>query len=125
YRTRTVQARTSGIQRLARALESAGIKPGPAAVMADLARGRARTAAKMADLPVALEGRFTGHHALMCRLIPDRIKVLGAAAADLDTRIRDKAAPWQREMGLLKTIPGSGDAVARAWIAGTGPDPHQ
>ena len=43
YRTRTVQARTSGIQRLARALESAGIKPGPAAVMADLARGRART----------------------------------------------------------------------------------
>jgi hypothetical protein len=30
--------------------------------------GRARAAAKMADLSMALEGRFTNHHALMCRL---------------------------------------------------------
>jgi transposase len=36
--------------------------------MADLAWGRARAAAKMADLSMALEGRFTDHHALMCRL---------------------------------------------------------
>jgi len=35
------------------------------AVMADLAIGRARTAAKLADLSMALEGRFTCHHALM------------------------------------------------------------
>jgi transposase len=137
---KTVQARTSEIQRLGKALESAGIKLGSVAssitgasatamiealidgerrgpVMADLARGRARTAAKMADLSMALEGRFTDHHALMCRLHLDRIKVHDAAVAGLDTRIRDKAAPWQRETDLLKTIPGFGDVVAWTWIA--------
>jgi transposase len=148
YRIKTVQARTSEIQRLGKALESAGIKLGSVAsditgqgptamiealidgerrgpVMADLARGRARTAAKMADLSMALEGRFTDHHALMCRLHLDRIKALDAAAADLDTRIRDKAAPWQREIDLLKTIPGFGDVAAWTWIAEIGPAPHQ
>jgi transposase len=148
YRIKTVQARTSEIQRLGKALESAGIKLGSVAsgitgqgptamiealidgerrgpVMADLARGRARTAAKMADLSMALEGRFTDHHALMCRLHRDRIEILDTAVADLDTRARDKAAPWQREIDLLKTIPGFGDVVAWAWIAEIGPAPHQ
>ena len=148
YRMKSVQARTSEIQRLGKALESAGIKLGSVAsgitgqgptamiealidgerrgaVMADLALGRARTAAKMADLAMALEGRFTDHHALMCRLHLDRIKIHDAAAADLDKRIRAKTAPWQRETGLLKTIPGFGDTVAWAWIAEIGPAPHQ
>ena len=92
YRMKTVQARTSEIQRQHKALESAGISFGPVAsditgkgpsamidalidgerrgpVMADLAQGRARTAAKMADLSMALEGLFTEHHALMPRLL--------------------------------------------------------
>ena len=148
YRSKTVQARTSEIQRLDKTLESAGIKlgsvasditgKGPAAmiealidgerrgkVMADLAKGRARAAGKLADLSMALEGRFTGHHALMCRLILDRIKVHDVAVADLDTRIKDKAAPWQREIDLLTTIPGFGDVVAWTWIAEIGPAPHQ
>ena len=116
YRIKTVQARTSEIQRLGKALESAGIKLGSVAsditgqgstamigalvdgerrgpVMADLARGRARTAAKMADLSMALEGRFTDHHALMCRLHRDRIEILDAAVADLDKQIKPKAVP--------------------------------
>jgi transposase len=148
YRIKTVQARTSEIQRLDKALESAGIKLGPVAsgitgkgptamieklidgerrgkVMADLAIGRARSAGKLADLSMALEGRFTDHHALMCRLHRDRIKVFDAAVADLDGRIAALAAPWQREISLLKTIPGAGDVVAWAWIAEIGPAPHQ
>ena len=148
YRVKTVQARTSEIQRLGKALESAGIKLGSVAsdiagkgptamiealidgerrgaVMADLAMGRARTAAKLADLSMALEGRFTDHHALMCRLHLDRIKVHDAAVDDLDKRIKAKAAPWQREIDLLKTIPGFGDTAAWAWIAEIGPSPHQ
>jgi len=148
YRVKTVQARTSEIQRLGKALESVGIKPGSVAsditgkgptamiealidgerrgaVMADLAMGRARTAAKLADLSMALEGRFTDHHALMCRLHLDRIKVRDAAVDDPDKRIKAKAAPWQPEIDLLKTIPGFGDTAARAWIAGIGPAPHQ
>ena len=148
YRVKKVQARTSEIQRLDKTLESAGIKlgsvasgitgKGPAAmiealidgerrgkVMADLAIGRMRTAGKLADLSMALEGRFTDHHAQMCRLILDQVKVLDAAVEDLDKRIAALAVPWQRETGLLKTIPGFGDIVAWAWIAEIGPAPHQ
>ncbi len=120
YRMKTVQARTSEIQRLAKALESAGIKLGSVAsditgksatamiealtgrerrgqVLADLAIGRMRTAGKLADLSQALAGRFTEHHALLCRLHLDRIAGFGAAAGDLDQRIAGKAARWQRE----------------------------
>ena len=90
YRMKTVQARACQIQRLQKTLETAGIKLSSVvsdvtgvsatamiealtggerrgAVLADLAQGRLRTAGKMADLPVALAGRFTDHHALMCR----------------------------------------------------------
>ena len=148
YRSKTVQARTSEIQRLDKTLESAGIKlgsvasgitgKGPAAmiealidgerrgkVMADLAKGRARAAGKLADLSMALEGRFTGHHALMCRLILDRIRVHDTAIGGLDKQIAGLAAVWQREIDLLKTIPGFGDVVAWTWIAEIGPAPHQ
>lgn len=145
-RTKKVQARTSDIQRLGKTLESAGIKlgsvasgitgKGPSAmiealidgerrgaVMADLAIGRAR--AKMADLATALEGRFTDHHAVMCRLHLDAIALHDAGIADLDARIAAGAAPWRRETDLLKTIPGFGDTAARTWIAEIGPAPHE
>jgi transposase len=148
YRSKTVQARTSEIQRLDKTLESAGIKlgsvasditgKGPAAmiealidgerrgkVMADLAKGRARAAGKLADLSMALEGRFTEHHALMCRLILDRIRVHDTAIGGLDKQIAGLAAARQREIDLLKTIPGFGDVVAWTWIAEIGPAPHQ
>ena len=147
YRMETVQARTSEIQRLAKALESAGIKLGSVvseitgvsatamidalidgerrgAVLADLARGRMRTAGKLADLSMALAGRFTEHHALLCRLHRDRIAGFDTAAADLDERIAGKAARWHREAGLLTTVPGFGDVVASAWLAEIGPAPH-
>ena len=147
YRMKTVQARTSEIQRLAKALESAGIKLGSVAssitgtsstamiealidgerrggVLADLAIGRMRTAGKLTDLSMALAGRFTGHHALLCRLHLDRIAVFDDAVDGLDKRIAGKAARWQREQDLLKTLPGFGDVVAQAWLGEIGPAPH-
>jgi transposase len=147
YRIKTVQARTSEIQRLGKALESAGIKLGSVAssitgvsatamidalidgerrggVLADLAKGRMRTAGKMTDLSMALAGRFTDHHALLCRLHRDRIKLFDDAVAGLEAQIAAKAAPWARELDLLKTIPGFGDAVAQAWLGEIGPAPH-
>src|SRR5260370_25677798 len=128
---KAVEARTSEIQRLAEALESAGIKVGSVAseiigvsataviealiggerrgpALADLAKGGMRTAGKLAGLSMALAGRFTGHHALLCRLHRDRIAVFDTAVAALDERIAGKAARWQREAGLLKTVPGFG-----------------
>jgi transposase len=148
YKMKTVQARTSEIQRLAKALESAGIKLGSVAssitgtsstamiealidgerrgaVLADLAKGRMRTAGKLADLSMALAGRFTEHHALLCRLHQNRIAGFDAAVADLDERVAGKAARWQREAGLLTSIPGFGDVVAQAWLGEIGPAPHR
>ena len=147
YRMKTVQARTSEIQRLGKALESAGIKLGSVAssitcqsatamiealidgerrggVLADLAIGRMRTAGKLADLSMALAGRFTDHHALLCRLHLDRIAVFDDAVDGLDKRIAGKAGRWQRETGLLTSVPGFGDVVAQAWLGEIGPAPH-
>ena len=148
YRQRKVQARTSEVQRLGKTLETAGIKLGSVAseitgvgplemiealingerrgaVMAEKARGAARRPEKMASMARALEGRFTGHHASMCRLILDQVRALDQAIAGVEAQVTGKAAAWEREIALLKTIPGAGDAVAWAWIAGIGPAPHQ
>jgi transposase len=148
YRMKTIQARTSEIQRLQKTLESAGIKLSSvvsdvtglsamamigalidgerrAAVLADLAQGRMRTRAKMADLSMALAGRFTDHHAMMCRLHLDRIRLFDEAVADLEIRIAPLVARYSREAELLKTIPGFGDVVAAGWLGAIGPAPHR
>jgi transposase len=148
YRMKTVQARASEVQRLQKTLETAGIKLSSAAsdvtgvsatamiealidgerrgaVLAGLAQGRMRTRAKMADLSMALAGRFTDHHAMMCRLHLDRIRLLDQAAADLEIRIAPRVARYAREAELLKTIPGFGDVVAAGWLGAIGPAPHE
>ena len=148
YRMKTVQARTSEIQRLHKALESAGIKLGSVLsdltgvsgrlmvdalidgerrgqVLADLARGSLRSAGKQADLSMALTARFTEHHAMLCRLHRDQIKLADHAIAGLDAQIAGRAGRWPRELGLLTSVPGFGDVVSAAWLAEIGPAPHR
>jgi transposase len=148
YRVKTVQARTSEIQRLHKTLEPAGVKLSPVvpdvtggsatamiealisgerrgAVMADLARTRLRTAGKMTDLSMALTGRFTEHHALMGRLHLDRIKVFDDAVRDLDGKIAPLVARYPRPAELLRSLPGFGDVVVAGWTGAIGPAPHQ
>ena len=139
YRVKTVQARTSEIQRLSKALESAGIKLGSVAseltgksatamiealidgerrgpVLADLAIGRMRTAGKLAGLSQALAGRFTDHHALLCRLHRDRIALFDTAIAGLEEKITGKAAPWQRSRTCCGPSRASGtQSRRRGW----------
>jgi transposase len=147
YRVKTVQARTSEIQRLQKTLESAGIKldsvvsdiTGASStamiealisgerrgkVLADLALGRMRTAGKMADLSMALTGRFTDHHALMCRLHLDRLKLFSDAIGDIDAKISPLVSRYAREAELLGTLPGFGDVVVAGWLGAIGPAPH-
>jgi transposase len=148
YRMKTVQARTSEIQRLQKTLETAGIKlssvvsdvTGTSAtamiealisgerrgtVMAALAQTRLRTAGKMADLSMALTGRFTDHHALMCRLHLDRIKIFDDAVAGLDEHITRLTARYPDAVSLLKTLPGFGDVIVAGWLGAIGPAPHE
>src|SRR5919197_2091221 len=93
-RTKVAQQRVREIARLGNTLQDAGIKLDSVAcsiatqsgramiealidgerrgpVLAQLAKGRMR--AKIADLSMALEGRFGDHHAVMCRLHLDHI----------------------------------------------------
>ena len=148
YRMKTVQARTSEIQRLHKALESAGIKLGSVLsditgvsarrmvdalidgerrgqVLADMAKGSLRSAGKQADLSMALTARFTDHHAMLCRLHRDQIKLADHAIAGLDGQIAGMAGRWPRQLGLLNSVPGFGEVVSAAWLAEIGPEPHR
>jgi len=89
-------------------------------VLADLARGKMR--AKIADLSMALEGRFGDHHALMCRLHLDHTGHLQAMITRLDAQIEAMMTPFQCWRDLLATIPGIGRHAAAAVISeiGTG-----
>ena len=148
YRMKTVQARASEIQRLRKTLETAGVKLSSVvsdvtgvsatamiealtggerrgAVLADLAQGRLRTAGKMADLSMALTGRFTDHHALMCRLHRDRISMFDDAVGDLDAKIAPLVARYPDAAALLRTLPGFGEVVTAGWLGAIGPAPHR
>ena len=93
-----------------------GERRGP--VLAQLAKGTMR--AKIADLSMALEGRFGDHHALMCRLHLDHIDHLEAAITRLDARIEQMMEPFQCWRDLLATIPGIGRHAAAAVISEIG-----
>jgi transposase len=141
YRAKIVQQRVSEIARLGNTLQDAGIKIDSVAssiatksgramiealidgerrgpVLAELAKGTMR--AKIADLSMALEGRFSDHHALMCRLHLDHIDHLETAIAQLDARIEEMMKSFQRWRNLLITIPGIGRHAAAAVISEIG-----
>ena len=141
YRAKVAGQRVSEIARLGNVLQDAGIKIDSVAssiatksgramiealidgerrgpVLAELARGKMR--AKIADLSMALEGRFGDHHALMCRLHLDHIDHLEAMIARLDAQIEAMMAPFQCWRDLLATIPGIGPLSAAAVISEIG-----
>jgi transposase len=143
YRTKIVQSRTSELQRLGGVLQDAGIKIDSVAssiatksgramiealidgerrgqVLAELAKGKMR--AKIPDLPVALEGRFGEHHALMCRLHLDHIDHLEAMTTALDAQIEAMMTPFRAARDLLTTVPGIGPLAAAAVISEIGAD---
>jgi transposase len=143
YRTKVTQQRVSEIARLGAVLQDAGIKIDSVAssiatrsgwamiealidgerrgpVLADLAKGKMR--AKIADLSMALEGRFGDHHALMCRLHLDHTDHLEAMIAKLDAQVEAMMTPFRAARDLLTTIPGIGPLSAAAVISEIGAD---
>ena len=143
YRTTLVQERTRELQRLEKILEDAGIKLTSVAthtlgvsgramiealiagerdpqVLADMARARMRT--KIPALREALTGRFSEHHAFLCRTMIDRIDAVTATVNTLTARIEHEIAPLQTEVERLSTIPGVGTHHAQVILAEIGTD---
>jgi transposase len=134
YRAKVARQRVSEVSRLGDVLQDAGIKLDSVAwsvstksgrrmieslidgerrgaVLADLALGKVRS--KIPDLPVALEGRFGEHHAMLCRLHLDHTGYLEKMIAGLEARIEAMTEPFRAARDLLITIPGDRRAVCR------------
>ena len=89
-------------------------------VMAEMALTRMRP--KIAELQLALEGRFDDHHALMLSLHLGHIDQLTATIERLDGEVRRALDPFAEQVRLLCTIPGIGQRVAEVVIAEIGVD---
>jgi len=143
YRCKLVQDATAERNRLIKLLESANIKLASVASdvfgvsgwamlqalvegkqtpaeMAQLAKRRMRR--KLAELERALHGRLDEHHRFLLGAQMRRIEATEADVAALDQRLREKLAPYSREMRLLKQIPGVDWVIAATIIAEIGVD---
>jgi transposase len=143
YRAVLVNERTREKQRLEKELEDAGIKLSIVAtdslgvsgramlealiqgeqdpqVLADLARGRLRV--KIPALQQAMLGRFTQHHAFLCRMHLDRIDQIDRDITVLSARIEDEMVPFRDALTRLDTVPGINQHTAEVIIAETGGD---
>ena len=143
YRKAKIQERTREVQRVEKTLQDAGIKLSSVAsevlgvsarkmldalisgthdpeVLADLAKGTLRK--KIPALREALEGRFTGHHALLVGQMLSQIDFLDETIATLSERIAELTRPFSRELELLDTIPGVDKRAAEMLLAEIGPD---
>lgn len=141
YRTKLVQDRARETQRIQKLLEDANIKLDSVATdvlgkgarrmlealvagerdvdaMADMALTRMRP--KMAELRLALEGRFSAHHALMAsmhlRHIDELTELIEAIEEEADRRL----VPFAEAARRLQTIPGIGKRTAEVVIAEIG-----
>ena len=143
YRKKLIEQRTSEGQRLAKVLEDAGIKIDSVASRLLLKSGRAmiealiageRDPARLAglalgvlrrktdELQMACDGRFTAGHGQMCRLHLNAYDHLTAQIAELDKLVAEAAAPFERLIARLVTIPGVGQRTAEVIVAETGGD---
>ena len=143
YRKAKIQERTREVQRVEKTLQDAGIKLSSVAskvlgvsarqmldalisgthdpeVLAELARGALRK--KIPALREALQGRFTGHHALLVGQMLAQIDFLDETIATLSERIEELTRPFSRELELLDTIPGVDKRAAEMLLAEIGPD---
>jgi transposase len=143
YRRSVVEERGRESQRLHKVLEDAGIKLSSFTskvltksgremidaliagqrdpqVLAEMAKGRMRS--KIPELTDALAGRFTEHHALLCRAMLARIDQADATITTLTERIEQLLDPHKAAVTLLVGIPGVRDRTAQVILAEIGTD---
>lgn len=93
------------------------------AVLADLARGKARN--KDAELREALRGRVTSHHRFLLKQHLDLILHLENAMRDIEGRLDQILHSFRGDLERLSTIPGVSTVVAQVIIAEIGIDMSQ
>jgi transposase len=143
YRRKLVESRTAERNRLQKLLETENIKLGSVASdvfgvsgmamlnalvrgdstpqqMAQLAKKRLRQ--KLAELELALEGKFEEHHRFLLKIQLSRLEQVDEHLAQLDTRIDAKIAPYQEHRTRLLKIPGVDRVLATVIIAEIGTD---
>jgi transposase len=143
YRKKLVEARVSETQRVQKLLEDAGIKLDSVvsdvlgksardmldaliagvrdpAKLADMARSSMRS--KIPELRLALEGRFSEHHALLLEMHLAHVDHLTASIARLDAEIDEVMSPFGEQSRRLQTIPGVGKRTAEVIVAEIGVD---
>ena len=90
------------------------------AEMAEFARGRLR--GKIPQLEPALDGRMEEHHRYMLKLQLRRLRDLDKDLAEVDARIQEKLQPYQKQVELLREIPGVDWILAAVIVAELGVD---
>jgi transposase len=88
--------------------------------LAELAKGKLR--AKLPALRLALEGRFSAHHALLVSHLLSHVEYLDETIAALSAEIEQRVRPFERKRELLCTIPGVAERTAEVILAEFGPD---
>ncbi len=139
YRKALIRERQREVNRLHKLLEDAGIKlacvasdvlgvsgramiealitgEGDPEALAELARG------KLPALRQALEGRFSGHHALLGAHILSHLDYLDETVLALGEEIGQRLSPFEQQLELLCTIPGIARRSAEVILAELGAD---
>jgi transposase len=143
YRKSVIEERARESQRLHKVLEDAGVKLSSVAssvltksgreminaliagerdteILAEMAKGRMRS--KIPQLQAALRGRFSEHHALLCRAMLARIDQADTIVAAITDRIDELLDPYEPAVSLLVTIPGVARRTAQVILAEIGAD---
>jgi transposase len=143
YRKAVIEERSREVQRLHKVLEDAGIKLSSVAssvltksgrdmidaliagerdsdVLAEFARRAMRKT--IPQLRLALAGRFSDHHALLCKAMLARIDQANATIDALSIRIDELLDPYEAAVSLLVTIPGVARRNAQVILAEIGTD---
>jgi len=143
YRHKLIQCRSSEINRIQKNLEDANIKlssvvtdiTGKSAQemilhlikkdmapkqMADLAKGRLRK--KVTELEKALQGNVKDHQRLILQISIQMISYYDLSIEKLNREIDKRMEPYQKEVELLRTIPGVQKKTSEVIIAEIGTD---
>jgi transposase len=88
--------------------------------LAELARKRLRQ--KLPALRTALQGKVTGHHRFLLRLLMSHLDSLEGLIEQFNTRIESEMAPLAAKVERLTTIPGVDRRTAEVIVAEIGTD---